>query len=107
MIDDLLGALFEGATVENLSNSRRVQLLFRILFGLIGGGLGAVGAVHFGFNTELTENVAMRVCFAALFVFLGCFSLFNIALGRPWRWPGKLFLASLAAIFITRFLWGA
>jgi hypothetical protein len=107
MIDDLLGTLFEGATVEKLNNSRRVQLLFRILFGLIGGALGAIGAVHFGLTAGLTDNVAMRASFAALFVFLACFSLFNIALGRPWRWPGKLFLASLAAIFITRILWGA
>jgi hypothetical protein len=42
----------------------------------------------------------------ALFVFLACFSLFNIALKRSWRWPGAGFVLSFVALFATRILCG-
>lgn len=41
-----------------------------------------------------------RASAVALFLLLGCFSLFNVALARSWRWPGRLFLVSLVALFI-------
>ena len=42
----------------------------------------------------------------ALFVFLACFSLFNVALGRRWRWPGICFALSFAGLFAARILFG-
>jgi hypothetical protein len=42
----------------------------------------------------------------ALFTFMASFSLFNVALGRRWRWPARLFLLSLVALFASRVLFG-
>lgn len=106
MIDDLLELIFEDVAIDAFGKSKRVQLLFRLFFGLIGAGLGAAGAIYFGGKADLTANAPMRWSMIGLFVFLACFSLFNVALARPWRWPGKLFLLSLAALFVTRFAFG-
>jgi hypothetical protein len=43
----------------------------------------------------------------AMFVFLAAFCLFNIALGRTWRWPGVLFVASFVSTLALRILFGA
>lgn len=106
MIDDIFGALCGEAVLDGIVNARRSQRVFCVFFGAIGGILGAIGAVHFGGQAGLTTNLALRLSMTALFVFLACFSLFNVGLGRAWRWPGRGFLASLAAIFISRILWG-
>lgn len=106
MIDDILADLFGEAVFGRLSRSRRAQLLFRLFFGLLGAGLGVAGAVHFALKTDLTQNFAMRFSMIALFVFLACFSLFNVALGRKWRWPGVLFVFSFASLFATRIIFG-
>jgi hypothetical protein len=106
VIDDILGGIFGEVVLGRLSGSRRAQLLFRLFFGLLGGGLAVAGAVHFSLRTDLTTNTAMRFSMIALFVFLGCFSIFNIALARTWRWPGRLFVLSLVALFATRLLFG-
>lgn len=106
MLDDLLLEIFGHTVFDKLTNSRRAKLLFRLAFGVIGCFLATAGAVHFAGRTDLTANTALRVSMVALFVFLGCFSLFNIALARKWRWPGLLFLLSLIAIFATRILFG-
>ena len=107
MMDDLLAHLFGEALFGKLSPSRRTQLLFRVLFGLVGAGLGVTGAVHFGFKGDLTQNTAMRLSMVLLFVFLASFSLFNVALGRKWRWPGVLFVISFVSLFATRIIFGA
>ena len=107
MIDDLLGDLFGQAVFGRLGRSRRAQLMCRVAFGLLGGVLGLAGAVHFGFRSEITGNMAMRCSMIALFLFLASFSLFNVGLGRKWRWPGRLFVVSFIALFATRILFGA
>lgn len=48
----------------------------------------------------------MRLSMVAVFVFLASFSLFNVALGRKWRWPGKLFVLSFVALFGARLFFG-
>lgn len=106
MIDDLLAHLFGEAVFGRLSRSRRAQLLFRLFFGLLGAGLGIAGTVHFALKTDLTQNTAMRFSMIALFVFLASFSLFNVALGRKWRWPGVLFVISFVSLFATRIIFG-
>lgn len=106
MIDDLLAHLFGEAVFGKLGHSRRAQLLFRVFFGLLGAGLGVAGAVHFALKTDLTQNTAMRLSMIALFVFLASFSLFNVALGRKWRWPGVLFVLSFVSLFATRVIFG-
>lgn len=106
MIDDILAGIFGEVVLGRLSNSRRAQLLARLLFGLLGAGLGATGAVHFLLRRDLTANAGMDASMVAVFVFLASFSLFNIALARSWRWPGLGFVASFLALFATRILFG-
>jgi hypothetical protein len=89
MIDDLLGGLFGEAVFGRLSRSRRAELLARLFFGLLGAGLGVAGAVHFARRPDLTGNTPMWLSMIAMFVFLASFSLFNVGLGRTWRWPGS------------------
>jgi hypothetical protein len=106
VFDDLLGGLFGEAVFGRLGNSRRAQLLIRVFFGLLGAGLGIAGAVRFARRPDLTSNTPMWISLIAMFVFLASFSLFTVGLGRTWRWPGKLFLVSLVALFMTRILFG-
>jgi hypothetical protein len=106
VFDDLLGELFGEAVFGRLGNSRRALLLVRVFFGLLGAGLGIVGAVHFARRPDLTSNTPMWISMIAVFVFLAGFSLFNVGLGRTWRWPGRFFLVSLVALFVTRILFG-
>lgn len=42
----------------------------------------------------------------AVFGSLAAFFLFNVALHRPWRWPGLGFVLSFVALFVTRVLFG-
>lgn len=106
MIDEILAEIFGQAVFGRLPASRRAQLLFRLFFGLLGAALGIAGAVHFANRPDLTANTALRLSMAATFVFLASFCLFNVALARPWRWPGKLFVVSFVALFATRLLFG-
>jgi hypothetical protein len=107
MIDEMLGQLFGEAVFGKLGNSRRAQLLIRVFLGLLGTTLGIIGAFHFALRTGFTANGALRVSIIMVFVFLAGFSLFNIGLGRKWRWPGVLFVLSFLAVFVTRILFGA
>jgi hypothetical protein len=106
MIDDILAGIFGEVVLGRLSPSRRVLLLTRVFFGLLGAGLSAAGAVHFLGQPNLTANTAMWACMIGVFVFLGCFCLFNVALARAWRWPGLLFVASFVGLFVTRIAFG-
>ena len=106
MIDDLLSELFGEVALRRAGRSRRAQLLARLFFGLLGAGLCAFGAVHFIVREDFTDNTAMRASMVAVFVFLACFSLFNVALARTWRWPLRLFIVSFVALFVTRLLFG-
>jgi hypothetical protein len=105
MLDDLIGQLLGEAVSRRLGQSKRTQVLARLFFGLIGTVLGAIGTVHF-LRRPLPSNVAMHASMVMVFVFLSCFSLFNVALFRPWRWPGLALLASLVSIFVTRIAFG-
>jgi hypothetical protein len=106
MMDDLLAHLFGEAVFGKMGQSRRAQLLFRVFFGLLGAGLGVAGAIHFGLKIDFTQNTPMRFSIIALFAFLASFSLFNVALGRKWRWPAMFFLVSLVSVFATRIFLG-
>jgi hypothetical protein len=107
MIGELLAELFGEAVLGRLGRSRQAQLIARLCFGLLGTGLCGFGAIHFMLKADLTNNVAMRGSMVAVFVFLACFSLFNVALARKWHWPLLLFIVSFVALFISRILFGA
>jgi len=65
-----------------------------------------VSALYFATRSNLEGNIAMRASMVATFVFLASFSLFNVALGRTWRWPGLLFAASFGMLFVSRIAFG-
>ena len=102
----MLASLFGEVLLGRLAPSRRAKLLGRLFFGLLGMALGVAGAVHMSRRFGDLQNPAMRTSMVAVFVFLACFSLFNVALGRAWRWPGVLFVASFVSLFITRIAFG-
>jgi hypothetical protein len=106
MIDDILADLFGEAVRSRLGSSRRAELIARVFFGLLGAGLCAAGAVHF-VRSVAPGHTAMSASMVAMFVFLAAFFLFNVALGRTWRWPGVLFATSFVSLFVTRILFGA
>lgn len=106
MLDDMLIEIFGEATLGRLTRSRRAQLLLRLFFGLLGAGLGAVGAVHFATKEGLTTNLGMRLSMVGMLAFMGAFWLFNVAFARRWRWPGLMFVVSFVALFATRILFG-
>lgn len=106
MIDEILAEIFGQVAFGRLTPSRRTQLLVRLFFGLLGAALGILGAVHFASRPDLASNAALRLSLVSTFVFLASFSLFNVGLGRPWKWPGRLFVLSFAAVFATRLLFG-
>ena len=106
MIGDILEALFEDLPVGRGLPSRGVQVATRLFFGLLGAGLGTAGVFKFATDPDLTRNVALRFSVVCLFAFLACFCLFNVGFVRKWRWPGRLFLASLALVFVARLALG-
>jgi len=106
MIDDLLGELFGEVVLGRLGRSRRAQLLARLFFGVLGALLGLAGVLHFTVGRREVSNPAMQASMIAVFLFLACFSLFNVALGRRWRWPGICFALSFVGLFAARILFG-
>jgi hypothetical protein len=106
VIDDLLGELFGEVVLGRLDRSRRAQLLARLFFGLVGALLGLAGTLHFAVGRREVTNPVMQACVIALFMCLDCFSLFNVALGRRWRWPGICFALSFVGLFAARILFG-
>ena len=106
MIDELLAHLFGEAVFGKTGSSQQAQLVFRLFFGLIGTGLGIAGAVHFAVRDDFTQNVPMRLSIIGLFGCLASFSLFNVALGRRWRWPTVFFAVNLVSVFATRIMFG-
>lgn len=106
VLDDLLGHVLGEAAFGRLGRSRRAQLMVRLFFGLIGGALGLIGAIYMWRRTTVTTNVAMHASMVAMFLSLGCFSLFNIGMARPWRWPGICFVVSFVLMFVARIAFG-
>ena len=105
MLDDVLAGLLGEAVFGRLRHTRRAELIARVFFGLLGTALGLVGALYLPRTVE-TRNPFFLGSMIALFLFLSCFCLFNVALARPWRWPGLAFICSLVLIFVTRIAWG-
>jgi hypothetical protein len=105
VIDDILAEIFREATAP-LTRSRRFQLVMRVGFGLLGMVLSIVGTIHFLLKQQMTNNMGIRISLVALFVFLACFFLFNVALARRWRWPGFLFVLSFVSVFVSRIFFG-
>jgi hypothetical protein len=105
VIDDILASVFGGMLGERLGRSRRSQQLLRLFFGLLGAAMGATGAVYIGLG-RAGGGLHLRACAVALFVFLAAFCLFNVALARAWRWPGRMFVLSFVALFVVRILFG-
>jgi hypothetical protein len=106
VLDDLLAHLVGEAAFGRLSASRRAKLIARLFFGLLGAGLGAAGAIYMLRNPPATGNLPMVASMIAMFVSLGAFFLFNVAMARPWKWPGLAFVASFVAMFVARIALG-
>jgi hypothetical protein len=106
MLDDLLGHMVGEVAFGRLGRSRRAQLLCRLFFGLLGAALGMTGAFYFLRNPPDTTNAAMVASMIAVFLSLSAFSLFNIGMARPWRWPGLCFVASFVSMILSRLVFG-
>lgn len=83
--------------------SKRGEVVVRLLFGLL---LAALGVAGMWFTHGYDASAHFRWAGIALFFFLACFGLFNVAFGRTWRWPGRLFVVSLVMLFVVRILFG-
>ncbi len=106
MIDELLVELFGHAVFGRMGASRRAQLLARMFFGFLGAGLSGAGAWYIATRSDYAAApAAFREWTIAVFAFLGCFWLFNVALGRTWRWPGVMFVLSVVGLFVSRLTW--
>jgi hypothetical protein len=106
MLDDLIESLIEDLPIGPSKLSKRAQVLFRLFFGVLGTFLGIAGMLKFIIDPPEAGNLGMLISIQALFFFLACFCLFNVAFLRKWRWPGLLFVASLVMLFVTRILFG-
>jgi hypothetical protein len=103
MIDDILAGIFGEVMLGRAGSSRRAQLLARLFFGFLGAGLSAAGVAQFHIRNT-GRHTAMSLSVVAMFVFLGCFFLLNVALARKWRWPGVLFAISFVSLLATSVL---
>lgn len=104
MLGEIIEALFEGLFGDAFQG-RRSQVFFRILFGLLGVGLGFVGAWHIAFSFE-TGNMLFRLSGVALMLFMSAFFGLNVVLLRTMSWTWKGFAACFAAMFLTRIIGG-
>ena len=87
----------------NILKSKRAQSVMRVLFGLVGTALSAVGAWH---TLDYDASLHFRLAGVALFVFLGAFFLVNVTLARKSTWPLKGFAAAFVMLFVVRILLG-
>jgi hypothetical protein len=78
--------------------------VLRVLFGLLGLFLAGAGIYHV---LSYDAGLAFRAAGATLFFFIACFCAFNVVLLRPWKWPGRLTLLSIAGLFVVRIVFGA
>ena len=105
MIDDLLAGVFGEALFGRLRQTARSTLILRLVFGLLGAGLGLAGALYVP-ATVSSSNTALVGTITALFISLASFFVFNVMLARPWRWPGLCFLCCLVLVFVIRIVLG-
>jgi hypothetical protein len=100
-LDDLLTDLFGDVALEH-TWARRLALLARMLIGLVGTLLGLFGAYVMMTSGTVSGTPALRMGMASVLVALACFSVFNVMLGRRWRWPWLCFLATIVGLFALR-----
>ena len=100
-LDDLLGELF-GDSDLGATRSRRVALVARMIFGLAGGMLFLAGAYLLPTRPDMGGTPAMRVAMAATFAGLAACCVFNVMLGRTWKWPWLVAAGGFIALFATR-----
>ncbi len=105
MLDDVLAGLLGEAAFGRLRQTRRSQLLGRLVFGLLGTALGLIGGVYLPMTVE-TANWGLLASMTAGLVSMSGFFLFNVTLAQPWRWPGVCFVASLVMMLATRIIGG-
>jgi phosphohistidine phosphatase len=103
MLDDLIETLLDDVDL-GLKGSRRAQVIMRIFFGGLGLLLSGLGGWHMLFRVE--GGLHLRFGTALMFALLAGFCLFNVCLLKKWRWPGRLFLASFALLFVLRIVFG-
>ena len=103
MLEDLI----EPADLGGVNAYCRSQVMIRILIGLVGTMLAAVGAIKALVDVINGAGLSFRMAGGTMFILLGCFCLFNIALDRRWRWTGRGFWISLAGLFLIRIFVGA
>jgi drug/metabolite transporter superfamily protein YnfA len=100
-LDDLFEEIDFG-----LKGSKRGKTIFRIFFGVLGLLLGAAGAWHM-LAGGVEGSLHMRATAALMFVFLALFFGINVALHKPWRWPGLGFVVCFVGMFVVRIAFGA
>ena len=100
-LDDLLGELFGDSDLA-LTRSRRLALVARMILGLAGATLFLAGAYLLPTRPDIGGTPAMRVAMAAAFAGLGASCVFNVMLGRRWKWPWLVAAASFIALFASR-----
>jgi hypothetical protein len=98
LFEGLLDALFSGEKA-----SKRMEVIMRILFGLMGVALSVTGIYHM---MSFDASWHFRLFAMAMLFFLACFCAFNITLLLKWRWPGKFFILSFIGLFLVRILFG-
>lgn len=98
-LDDLLDGIDIGP-----KGGPRAQVFFRVLFGALGSLLAVAGMYHM---LSYDAGLPFRLAAIGVFVFMGCFFAFNVALHRTWRWPGLLFGVSFVGLFFVRIVFGA
>jgi hypothetical protein len=95
--------LFDGFDIGGRWSNRARRPL-KLFFGLLGTGLSGAGIWQ---TLRYDATLPFRLAGALLFVSLGAFFLFNVALGRGWSWPWKGFVAAFVLLFLVRILFGA
>ncbi len=97
-LDDLLDGVG-----PDIGTSKRAQWVVRVLFGLLGTGLGVAGAWHM---LDYEASLHFRLAAVALFVFMAAFFLVNVTFLRRASWPGKGFVAVFVLLFVVRIVFG-
>ncbi len=99
-----LGDLLEDIDL-GLKGGKRTTTILRIFFGVLGLLLGAAGAWHM-LAGGVTGGLHLRAAMALMFVFLALFFGINVALHKPWRWPGIGFVICFVGLFVVRIAFG-